>query len=266
LPERKWSGTRKKKLYVNPESAYVIVGSLKVAALELGLILLCCIFLSSSAYSQNGSNVEIEPERLQIFLRNDTSGPQTDDRTKDIIIPIITASSAIGGAILGTYFTGRYTMNLEKKRIDEQQRKEREFHQRIRRLVYVELIMIGVIFKKLQECEALDDRSKSAFKTMMNIERQYPKLLLETKVLSFAPNVLEDMEYAYQFFSTTRELFKVAFPKFESGEITLEQLKKRLNLKNAYELIESAEKTLASEHEHLKGIDTKALTEHVSAQ
>lgn len=82
---------------------------------------------------------------------------------------------------------------------------------------------------------------------MINRERQYPKLPLETKVLSFSPKVLEEMEQAYQFVDTTTEVFKVAFPEFERGEITLEKLKQRLNLKNTLEYIERAEKSLTVE-------------------
>ncbi|MDQ3840910.1 MAG: hypothetical protein M3297_16780 [Thermoproteota archaeon] len=72
-------------------------------------------------------------------------------------------------------------------------------------------------------------------------------------------------EMRISIFHTTAELFRIAFPKFESGEITFEELKKRLNLKNACELIDKAEKELEAKDERLKDIDTKTLTESVSA-
>jgi hypothetical protein len=156
--------------------------------------------------------------------------------------------------------------NQYQKRVEKQQRKDREFHQRVRVLVYVELIQIGVMFNNLHKRNALDDdASKSAIWTMMNLERQYPKLPLEIKASSFDPKVLQDMGYAYQFFNITTELFKVAFPKFEHGEISLENLKQRLNLKNAIELIEKTEKELTAEYEQLRNIDTEAIRERVDA-
>ena len=42
------------------------------------------------------------------------------------LVPIITASGAIVGAILGTYFTGKHSLDLEDKRIKEQQKRQDE--------------------------------------------------------------------------------------------------------------------------------------------
>jgi hypothetical protein len=148
--------------------------------------------------SSNSDNITgISTDGLQIILRNDTAGiSKGDERIFNLIVPIITAVGAISGAIVGTYFTGRATLNLEKKRIEEQRRKENEILQRVQRLVYTDLIWISAILGHFLKEENPSEQTKSDFKTVMNVERQYFSLPIEMKV-SFSPNVLENLEKTY---------------------------------------------------------------------
>ena len=228
----------------------------------LVIAFLCIVLTFSFAYSQNVSQIHntsepesldsdnitgvstINPDRVQIFLRNDTTRiSDIDERTYEIIVPIITALGAIGGAILGTYFTGRHAMKLEEKRIKEQHRKEDELHQRIRQLVHVDLYWISEMLSSLERPD-LDEKAKSRLRTPMNVERQYPRLPIETKVSSYTPEALGSIEAAYQLFNGCAELFRVTFPSFERREITLEELREKLSLKATKNAVDEAEKLL----------------------
>ena len=165
-------------------------------AISMMLILLFTFLtFDKSAYSQSESPT-IDPGSLQIFLRNDTSGA-ADDKTNDIIIPVITALGAIGGAILGTYFAGKHAINLEEKRIKEQQRKQDDINLRVMRLVRVELVKLSAALKVISEMEATTDNVEY-LKTLMKLDRQYLRLPIEMKISAFSPDVLEEIEKAYQ--------------------------------------------------------------------
>ncbi len=224
--------------------------SQKVRTISISVIaVLCIVSTFSFANSQNTSPIRNTPESessnadnftgisttnhngLQIILRNDTAGiSKGDERIYNLIVPIITAVGAISGAIAGTYFTGRATLNLEKKRIEEQRRKEDEILQGVQRLVYTDLKWISAILGQFLKDENPSEQTKSDFKTVMNVERQYFSLSIEMKVSSFSPHVLENLEKTYGLIRLQAEVFKAVWPKYEFGEITFRELSQRLSL------------------------------------
>lgn len=224
--------------------------SQKIRVVSISAFVFLCIVLTPNfANSQNTSpssnTAELESlnsdnttasntinrDGLQIFLRNDTTGiSEGDERTYNLIVPVITAVGAIGGAVAGTYFTSRGSMNLEKKKIDEQKRKEEEISRRVHRMVFIDLAYIQVTVEEFLKNDELNEDDRIEFKTMMTAERQYPKMPIEMKVSSFNPETLMEVEGAYAFIRLTDEIFKVTWPKYESGEMNFKQLKQMLSL------------------------------------
>jgi hypothetical protein len=211
--------------------------SQRIRAVSITAIICLCIFsMFSFASSQNTSRI------------SDTTEPgiSEDEITYRLIVPIITAVGAISGAIAGTYFTGRTTLNLEKKRIEEQRRKENEIQRRVQEIVSVELRWVAAILSETQKEDNPDEKSKSILKSVMSTDRQYPKLPIETKVSCFSPSQLEKIELAYNMITPHAELFKSTYRLYEGGEINFQELKERLDLESIKETCVEAIEALDS--------------------
>jgi hypothetical protein len=129
-------------------------------------------------------------------------------------------------------------------RIEEQQRKEKEISQRVQRLERVDLLWTVALLEETQKIDNPDQKTKSDFKTLMRVERQYFTLPIEMKVSTFSPEVLEDIELAYNGIKVQAELFNPVWPKYEGGEIDFKELKRRLNLQRIKDACVEASKSL----------------------
>jgi hypothetical protein len=163
----------------------------------------------------------------------------------DVIVPVITASGAIAGAILGTYFTGKHTLNLEEKRIKEQNRKEDEINLRVGHLVAVELVRF-ISVSELITKEG-DKYGASFTKTSLEIDNQYTRLPIEMKISAFRPGVLIKIEIAYQFMYDNIRFFNGMYPRFESGEMTAKELIMTLPSKGILDRLQAALDALKDE-------------------
>ena len=63
-----------------------------------------------------------------------------DENTSNIIISIIAAGGAIGGALIGSYFTYFRAKQIEEERQKRGEQNERKFNDSIRKIIYYELL------------------------------------------------------------------------------------------------------------------------------
>ena len=157
------------------------------------------------------------------------------------LVPIITASGAIVGAILGTYFTGKHSLDLEDKRIKEQQKRQDEISHRVMRLVAVELAWLIGAYKNIQE-QVKPGGNILYMKTLLELDQQYPRLPIETKISAFNPDLLTKIEHAYRAVGNNIEIFNSLYTEYEEikHEIKHNELEKH-EPEKAKKMLEEAE-------------------------
>lgn len=101
--------------------------------------------------------------------------------------------------------------------------KTNDINLRVMRLVRVELVKLSAALKVISEMEATTDNVEY-LKTLMKLDRQYLRLPIEMKISAFSPDVLEEIEKAYQLLDDNIRFLNTLYPKYKHGEMTLLEL------------------------------------------
>jgi hypothetical protein len=204
---------------------------------------------SSNTETIANRGVSLNPERLQIILRNDTSkNSDNGQQTFSLLTNIITAGSAIGGGIIGSILTFRHNREIEEQKIRAQQKKEEDFNSRIREIVRFELERFSHLCDDLigSPREAIE-RYREAWKTAISFPTEYTKMSLETRATVFSPESLARVEQSYISFKYLSTIFDGEVNRYLNKQITREDFLDNLGIKGDKSLIDEAIELLKKE-------------------
>ena len=91
-------------------------------------------------------------------------------------------------------------------------------------MIRTELLKIVAVFSSINEIDKKSEGSAAYVKTLLGLDKQYPRLPIEMKFSTFKPEVLKEVEIAYHFVGDAIHFFNSMYPAYESGKMPQNQL------------------------------------------
>lgn len=169
------------------------------------------------AQSTNATSIFVPSNmnKMEITLKNDQSANPSSIFESPLLIALFSGLTAIFGGIMGSYMTNRSNRQMEDKRYErerkrekekqaEQEKQNEEYIEKVRVLIYTELLEASSNFKIIMDKEFWKVYPESGyaetFRHMVEsglTSHEFTKLPFDLKLRLFSPEVLYSVQNTY---------------------------------------------------------------------